>query len=54
MNFACFGQSINLYRTHDIAAVGTIYNNFIKDADKSWESNPSPTRQRADALHVTP
>ena len=45
--------SNNLYRAPDVAAVGTIFNIFSYDALSDRDSNLSPSRQRADALHVT-
>ena len=37
----------------EIAAVGTIFNIFTYDTVSGRDSNLSPSRQRADALHVT-
>ena len=41
-------------RTPDRTAVGTIFNLFNYNSVLGRDSNPSPTRQRVDALRVTP
>ncbi len=43
-----------LYRTLDIAVVGTIFNVFSYNALTDRDSNLSPSRQPADALRVEP
>ena len=56
---ACFGLRHSPYsnflcRTLDIAAVGNIFNVFSYDTMSSRDSNLTLSRQRADALRVTP